>query len=201
MQAQAEGEVMARKQGPPCSCGCGQRTSTAGTEFVRGHRPHPTLAEAWSRHVIPTDGCWEWRAYIRPAGYGQMGIPGTRKTVDAHRASWMIHNGPIPDGLFVCHHCDNRRCVRPDHLFLGTAKDNSEDAVRKGRIKRSRAQGIRSGNGRLTSQQIAEIRRRHIPLVHPARHTGGSTTELALEFGVTRQYIGQLVRHEWRKVA
>lgn len=141
--------------------------------------------------------CWEWMAYIRPAGYGQVGIPRTRRTIDAHRASWIIHNGLIPDGLFVCHHCDNKACVRPDHLFLGTNLDNLRDAAKKGIIKRTRARGERSGNCKLTDAQVAEIRRRH-RVVHPARRTGSSSSELAAEFGVTPQYVGQIVSRKWR---
>jgi hypothetical protein len=182
-----------------CACGCGGAPAKRGAEYIRGHRPPGDLAEyLWRRVERVPSGCWEWRGYIRPAGYGQIGLPGTGKIIDTHRAAWIVTNGPIPDGLFVCHHCDNPPCCRPDHLFLGDAAANSADAVAKGRIKASRATGERAGSSKLTDLQVAEIRRRHIPRVHPARHTGGSSTELAREFGVTRQYIGQLVTNQWR---
>lgn len=68
-------------------------------------------------------------------GYGKIALHRGAKAIGAHRASWMINSAlDIPDGLFVCHHCDNRQCVRPDHLFIGTQKDNLEDASRKGRL-------------------------------------------------------------------
>ena len=181
-----------------CKCGCGQPPASPAARFARGHRATPRLTDVFWPKVKKGAHCWEWQAYIRPSGYGQLGVPGARRTVDAHRASWIIHNGPIPDGLFVCHTCDNRRCVRPDHLFLGTNAENIADAVSKGRIKATRARGLASGNGRLTDEQVAEIKRRHRPRVHPARSTGASTSELAREFNVTGQYIGQLVRGVWR---
>lgn len=78
-------------------------------------------------------GCWEWTAHIASNGYGRFGLNG--KARDSHRVAWELSFGPIPNGLSVLHVCDNRRCVRPDHLFLGTQRDNMIDAVRKGRMK------------------------------------------------------------------
>lgn len=75
--------------------------------------------------------CWEWQAAILDTGYGSFSFNG--KSGTAHRASWEIANGPIPDGLWVLHRCDNRKCVRPDHLFLGTQVDNMRDMAAKGR--------------------------------------------------------------------
>src|SRR5216684_5338726 len=75
--------------------------------------------------------CWSWTASLS-AGYGCLRIEG--RTERAHRLSWEIHNGPIPDGMDVLHRCDHRPCARPDHLFLGTALDNMHDAAIKGRM-------------------------------------------------------------------
>ncbi len=98
-----------------------------------------TLVERFWPKVQKSDGCWTWLAAKDHLGYGKIGA-GTRKEGEllAHRASWIINNGAIPDGLVVCHRCDNPSCVRPDHLFLGTMKDNTMDMVRKGRCNNAR---------------------------------------------------------------
>jgi hypothetical protein len=76
-------------------------------------------------------GCWEWTGVLDAGGYGQISIHDhSRRT---HRVSWELNRGPIPGGLWVLHHCDNRKCVRPDHLYLGNAKDNARDMVQRGR--------------------------------------------------------------------
>lgn len=77
------------------------------------------------------NGCWEWHASMLPNGYGA--IQYHRQKTGAHRVSWIIHYGEIPSGLFICHKCDNKKCVNPEHLFLGTAKDNARDRANKGR--------------------------------------------------------------------
>ena len=80
------------------------------------------------------DECWEWQAAKSTRGYGKLGAPGTDAGCEyAHRVSWELHNGPIPDGMHVLHHCDNRICVNPQHLFLGTNLDNILDMRAKGR--------------------------------------------------------------------
>lgn len=86
----------------------------------------------WS-HVVKSDGCWIWTAgTYKHGGYGLISI-GDRNH-RTHRVAWILANGEIPEGLFVCHHCDNPPCVRPDHLFLGTNLDNMRDSNQKGRL-------------------------------------------------------------------
>lgn len=86
-------------------------------------------------YVITQGGCWEWTGARNRDGYGATGILGA---TSAHRASWILHFGPIPAGMNVLHKCDNPPCVNPDHLFLGTHSDNMKDCWQKGRRKRAK---------------------------------------------------------------
>lgn len=88
------------------------------------------VAVFWSR-VERTSSCWNWAGSLSACGYGQFRFGDKQRRV--HRLAWTLKRGPIPVGLWVLHHCDNRRCVNPAHLYLGTAQDNADDRVRRGR--------------------------------------------------------------------
>jgi len=107
----------------------------------------------WNKADTSGD-CWEWQAHKDKQGYGGFGIDG--KKVLAHRYAYILTHGDIPDGLCVCHHCDNPSCINPDHLFLGTRMDNMADARAKDRpINR----GEKNRNSRLVENDVREIRR------------------------------------------
>ncbi len=151
------------------------------------------LARFWRRvRKGEGDECWEWTGSHKPAGYGVIYIAGHQ--LHTHRVSWAIHNGPIPDGKLICHHCDNPPCIRPDHLFAGTSSDNTQDAVRKGKLGRKSVftgyQGTRNAMAKLTDDQVREIRR---------RYSRGNVTHavLAAEFGVTRPHVSGIVRRKF----
>lgn len=105
-----------------------------------------TLVERFWEKVRKSDGCWEWIGAIFVTGYGAFSFNGS--PAKAHRIAWRLTNGEIPDGKMVCHHCDNRKCVRPDHLFLGGALENNRDMT------------IKERHGRMlfTHAQISRIR-------------------------------------------
>ena len=126
-------------------------------------RPIEDSTERFWNKVKVTDpeGCWIWKAGRYPAGYGEFWL-GDRN-IGAHVYSYILHFGEVPDGMFVCHSCDHPWCVNPNHLFLGTPKDNTQDMIAKGRQIKIRILGnYKSGEkhheSRFTNEQVQEIR-------------------------------------------
>lgn len=142
------------------------------------------------KQVRKTEGCWEWVGKVRSwNGYARMKVGGHRTA--AHRFSWELHFGAIPDGLGVLHKCDNRICVRPDHLFLGTALDNAEDRDRKGRQTwgPEYADRARKLKAKLTQEQVEALRAEYV--------AGGiSQRALAKKYGVGKSAVGAIYRGE-----
>jgi hypothetical protein len=128
-------------------------------------------------YVIAETGCWIWTRRRGRDGYGRIS-DGDGRLALAHRVSYEVHNGAIPDGLQVCHHCDVRPCINPNHLFLGTAADNSRDASLKGRLPGASQPGAANPNAKLTPAEVDAIR----------QSTDRSVT-LAQQYGVSRHHV------------
>lgn len=135
--------------------------------------------------VHPRTKCWVYggASYKRP--YGTFKLDG--KLLRTNRASWQLHNGPIPDGMHVCHHCDRPSCVNPDHLFLGTAQENKADSVSKDRHMR----GERAPFAKLTTADVIKI-----------RADTRSLEEISKDYGVSYKAIDHVKRRKnWKHVA
>lgn len=142
--------------------------------------------------------CWEWTAGTSGNGYGvTRSLTEDGKQEYAHRVSWQLHFGPIPDDRIVCHHCDNPPCVNPKHLYLGTISDNAIDMTARGRRYNcgKHTRGECSNAGKLTTSQVLEIRQ--------GADTGEFTiTQLAAKYGVSATTIKNIkYRHAWAWLA
>ena len=166
------------------------------------------LEERFWAKVDKSGECWLWTDALRPDGYGYLQRVGGRggRTYLAHRASYEIAYGPIPDGLHVCHHCDNPPCVRPDHLFLGTDLDNIRDMIRKGRGRyvrgdlngtrkhpETRPRGSRNAQSRLTESDV--------PIIRSLLAKGIRQVDIAAQFGISHQVVSTIkLRQAWAHV-
>jgi hypothetical protein len=134
--------------------------------------------------------CWLWTASTSANGYGAFGIThGARRMEGAHRVAWFLEHGDWPS-QFVLHKCDNKICVRPSHLFLGTQADNIRDMDAKARGRRVGSAGMANGNVRLTDSQVREIYQR--------KCAGELQRALAIEYGVDQTHISRIGRINWR---
>src|ERR1700694_5169324 len=124
------------------------------------NRPLPLYERIFNRvEKNEETGCWIWLGAKNKKGYGSIGSSPYTKDSQTHRISWVLHFGPIPDGLHVLHRCDTPACVSPHHLFLGTNQQNVDDKMSKGRFKPNK--GAQHGRAILTDEQVLEIRRRY----------------------------------------
>lgn len=140
--------------------------------------------------VNKTKNCWLWMGCVNNFGYGLLRFE--KKCYRVHRLSYLIYKGEIPQGMLVCHTCDNPPCVNPEHLFLGTHKDNARDRSFKGR--NNFPLGERHGLSKLTKEKILEIRKLY-------GHGDINQKELAKMFSVDQTNISYIVnRKTWKHI-
>ncbi|HYE57813.1 MAG TPA: HNH endonuclease signature motif containing protein [Rhodothermales bacterium] len=159
----------------PCHTSC----VIPGIRAVRVAREKRAASRFW-RKVEKTETCWLWRGARLPTGYGHIRVGGDQYT---HRYSYILHYGPIPKGMHVCHRCDNPSCVNPAHLFLGTPADNMHDRDAKGR-----------GRGVINPDTVRAIRR--------AVPAAPSLSQVARQFGTSAAVVKRIVEGKtWTHVA
>lgn len=142
--------------------------------------------------VDDATSCWLWQRGLDRHGYGAISLNG--KMLKAHRVSWELENGDIPDEMCVCHHCDVPACVRPSHLFLGTHADNSADMVTKNRVNRQpRKFGVENGGSKITPESVLQIR--------AMVASGMKTRDVGALFGICSSQVSNITRRiHWRNV-
>ena len=145
--------------------------------------------DRFEEKIAKSDGCWEWAASLAGKGYGQMKLPKQRKQEYSHRLAYMIYKGPIPDGIYVCHKCDNPKCCNPDHLFLGSSQDNHDDMANKDRS----THGERNPSVKLSEEQVRQIR--------VMLSEGIPQSRIAKAFNVAQMTISRInTGDRWRRI-
>jgi hypothetical protein len=147
----------------------------------------------WSyAKILGTDCCWEWQGALDSYGYGTFNFqyePKRRKGILSHRISYFLTHGNLPDHLLVCHHCDNTKCVNPQHLFLGTHNDNRHDSIKKNRHCRGEGQHAH----KLTEKQVIQVRQFY--------QEGMTYAAIGEKFGMTKTGIWAVVSGKtWKHV-
>lgn len=192
--------------GTPEACRCGRRKKRQSRRCIECRRSDYSFRPAMDRFMekvsINPAGCWSWTGQVEPNGYGKFYYRGRLRW--AHRVAYELLVGPIPDGMEVCHHCDNPPCVNPAHLFAGTHVENARDAQAKGRLRWAPGHALRldpsrqmHGEGhyaaRLTEDMVRDIRRRV--------REGETQTDVARSVGVHLMTVNDVVRgRTWRHV-
>lgn len=147
-----------------------------------------SLEERFTTYVepVPFSGCWLWTGCVTDDGHGRFWVNGAQPP--AHRASWRLHAGAIPDGAQVLHKCDVACCVNPNHLYLGTDADNARDRVMRGRS--APVDKENAPNAKLTQVQVDEMRL--------LRAQGATQRLLSAQFGISRSQVYNIVnRRQW----
>lgn len=172
------------RQGRIQSCGCLSRENARRTKITQ---PVP-LQQRFDKYALKRDGCWIWAGMRNALGYGVIRYSGKRSF--AHRLSFELYKGQIPEGMYVCHKCDNPSCVNPDHLFIGSPKDNMDDMRAKGR--ENYVKGEQNSNAKLVQEQVIEIRNLYGSL---------SASKTAKLFSISKKSVLNIWnRHTWAHI-
>lgn len=154
------------------------------------------LKKSFEKHVIRQDGCWSWKGPIAKGGYPVMSCRRDIGSDRGHKASWLIHKGEIPEAMHVCHSCDNPICTNPEHLWLGTHKQNYDDKIAKGRarwVKPPTKVGSENASAKLNEVQVKEIKKL-LSIGHPCYMIGkkydvSATTIKRIRNGVNWSHV------------
>lgn len=143
----------------------------------------------WSR-VAKSDGCWLWDK-PNAVGYGVVCFQGKQRT--AHRVSWYLHTGEWA-AEYVCHKCNNKLCVRPDHLYAGTPKQNTRDCINSGLFRPGVSKGENNGSSKLSYSEVSDILKRYSPKIVTRK-------QLAQEYGIHKSIVDRIIAGTaWREV-
>jgi hypothetical protein len=140
------------------------------------------ISDVFEHYTVADNGCWNW-TLGKSKGYGAINYMG--RVWAAHRVAYELAKGPIPAGLSVCHSCDNPACINPNHLFVGTHRDNMLDKERKGRANHVGARGVRNANSILTEKDVIAMRQAYVRGVRAA--------DIAARFGMARSAVNDVV--------
>lgn len=157
----------------------------------------PTIARFWS-YVDKRGSCWLWMRGLSYQGYGKFWCGKSKRSWTASRFAWTITYGPIPPGIFICHKCDAPACVNPDHLFLGTQRENLADCIAKGRT----AKGCRNAAAKINETIVRQIRASYVRCAPtPYAPNPFSTNGLAKRFGISQRTVWSIVHRKiWRHI-
>lgn len=181
-------KIIISKHGRACGS-CKAKKGRYGS-YSGEFKPKSIEDKFWP-NVNKTKTCWLWVGYVEPAGYGKMRVGS--KNMRAHRVSWELHNKPIPVGLCILHKCDIRNCVNPEHLFLGTHKDNMVDCVNKGRNACNPLKGEASPASKLKEADVREVK--------ALLSSGESIASISRKYGVSTLPIFKIKHNKtWKHI-
>lgn len=163
----------------------------------------PSIAQRFESKYLgePNSGCWLWTAGYDSDGYGRFWVNEAKNNVQAQRVSWLIHRGKIPDGLCVCHKCDTRGCVNPDHLWLGTNEENTADRQAKGRQSRGEKHSLDRRGKPGPKGELNRAAKITAEIAQSIRADSRKHKEIAQTYGVSQPLVSMIKSGKiWRHI-